>query len=171
MKQAATAWNKDAKFVKEDKTSLIISQPSYDGSASFYYKGIYKNGSKTIICETPSSIAPTKQSHAEQIQKACNSLQGAGGNSLAGDTPAASSAAPSAVAANDAPPSAPAAGQQQGAAQNVGRYRISVNVNVQNITNHANYSGFIGTLTSDRFGRPQTVLSTRKVDVGMGISF
>ena len=60
---------------------------------------------------------------------------------------------------------------QQGASQSVGRYRISLNVNMQNITNHANYTGFIGTRTSDRFGRPQTVLGTRKVDVGMGISF
>jgi hypothetical protein len=59
----------------------------------------------------------------------------------------------------------------QGAAQNVGRYRVSLNVGVQNLTNHANYAGFIGTLTSPLFGRPQTVSGTRKIDVGLGFSF
>jgi hypothetical protein len=39
------------------------------------------------------------------------------------------------------------------------------------VTNHANYAGYIGTITSQLFGKPQTVLSTRKVDIGMGLSF
>jgi hypothetical protein len=43
---------------------------------------------------------------------------------------------------------------------------------VQNLTNHANYAGYIGTITAlDRFGKPTTVLNTRKIDIGMGISF
>jgi hypothetical protein len=107
MKQGATAWNKDAKFVKETPTSIVISQPSFDGSPAFYYKGIYKSGSKVIVCETPSSIAPTKQEHAEQIGKACDSLEAAGGVKLVADAgaPAAEpEASASAVAANDPPP-------------------------------------------------------------------
>jgi Carboxypeptidase regulatory-like domain len=59
----------------------------------------------------------------------------------------------------------------QGAAQSAGRYRLSVNVNVQNLTNHANYAGYIGTITSPLFGKPQTVFGTRKIDIGMGLSF
>jgi hypothetical protein len=59
----------------------------------------------------------------------------------------------------------------QGAAQSAGRFRLSLNVNVQNLTNHANYTSYIGTLTSPQFGQPQSVLSTRKIDIGMGFSF
>jgi hypothetical protein len=115
MKQGATAWAKDTKFIKEEKTSLILSQPSVDGSPAYYYKGIYKSGAKVIVCETPTSIAPSKQSHAEQIAKACDSLQAAGTSLVAGAEPAAADPAASAsveVAANDPPPAAPA-GQPQ----------------------------------------------------------
>jgi carboxypeptidase family protein len=60
----------------------------------------------------------------------------------------------------------------QGAAQNAGRYRISLNVNIQNVTNHANLVGYNGTLTAGQyFGRPTSFLGTRKVDVGLGMSF
>lgn len=59
----------------------------------------------------------------------------------------------------------------QTAAGTAGRFRMSLNVQVQNLTNHANYTGFVGTLTSPLFGRPQTVFGTRKVDVGLGLSF
>ena len=58
-----------------------------------------------------------------------------------------------------------------GSAQRAGRFRLSLNVNVQNLTNHANYTGYIFTLTSPHFGQPQSVLSTRKIDVGMGFTF
>jgi hypothetical protein len=51
------------------------------------------------------------------------------------------------------------------------RYRLNIFVNVQNLTNHRNYSGFVGTLTSQFFGQPSTVFGTRKVDIGMGFSF
>jgi hypothetical protein len=61
----------------------------------------------------------------------------------------------------------------QAAAQNAGRYRISLNVNIQNITNHANLAGYNGTLTAGPlfFGKPSTFLGTRKIDIGMGMSF
>ena len=59
----------------------------------------------------------------------------------------------------------------QAAAQSAGRYRLSLNVNVQNLTNHGNLTGYVGTLTSTNFGQPTTVLGTRKVDIGMGLSF
>lgn len=59
----------------------------------------------------------------------------------------------------------------QGQANTAGRYRISLNVNAQNILNHANYSGYVGTLTSPLFGLPQSVSGMRKVDVGIGFSF
>lgn len=60
----------------------------------------------------------------------------------------------------------------QGASSNVGRYRFGINVNMQNLTNHANYAGYSGVLSNpDRFGRPTTVLGTRKVDIGLNFSF
>ena len=59
----------------------------------------------------------------------------------------------------------------QAAAQSAGRYRLSLIVNVQNLTNHGNLTGYTGTLTSINFGQPTTVLGTRKVDIGMGLSF
>jgi hypothetical protein len=59
----------------------------------------------------------------------------------------------------------------QAAAQSTGRFRLSLNVNVQNLTNHGNLIGYSGTLTSDFFGRPTSVLGTRKVDIGLGLSF
>ncbi len=59
----------------------------------------------------------------------------------------------------------------QAAAQSAGRFRLSLNINAQNLTNHANYTNYIGTLTSPQFGQPQSVLNTRKIDIGMGFSF
>jgi carboxypeptidase family protein len=59
----------------------------------------------------------------------------------------------------------------QTAAGSAGRFRLSLNANVQNLTNHANYTGFVGTLTSPLFGKPQTVFGTRKVEIGLGLSF
>jgi hypothetical protein len=56
--------------------------------------------------------------------------------------------------------------QQQGA-----RYRLGINVNIQNLTNHANYIGFNGNLSSLTFGMPTTVQGTRKIDIGMNFSF
>ena len=59
----------------------------------------------------------------------------------------------------------------QAANQSSGRYRLSLNVNMQNLTNHGNLIGFSGTQTSSNFGRPTSVAGTRKVDIGLGLSF
>jgi hypothetical protein len=59
----------------------------------------------------------------------------------------------------------------QGAGSSAGRFRLSVNVNVQNLTNHSNFGGYIGTLTSNAFGQPTIVTGVRRIDIGMGISF
>jgi hypothetical protein len=58
-----------------------------------------------------------------------------------------------------------------GQAQSAGRFRLSLNINAQNLTNHANYTNYVGTIASPLFGHPQSVSSTRKFDVGMGFSF
>jgi carboxypeptidase family protein len=50
-------------------------------------------------------------------------------------------------------------------------YRLNVFLQVQNLTNRANYQGYSGVLTSPFFGRPTTVSAMRKVDVGLGFSF
>ena len=59
----------------------------------------------------------------------------------------------------------------QGAASSAGRFRLSFNCQIQNITNHGNVGGFVGTLTSPNFGRPSIINGTRKIDFGMGLSF
>ena len=51
------------------------------------------------------------------------------------------------------------------------RYMVQLFVQVQNLTNHPNYQGYSGTLTSPFFGRPPAVSSTRKVDAGINITF
>jgi len=55
--------------------------------------------------------------------------------------------------------------------QDPARYRIQLFVQIQNATNHANYIGYSGTLTSPFFGRPTMVTGTRKVDIGLGLNF
>jgi hypothetical protein len=59
----------------------------------------------------------------------------------------------------------------QGAASSAGRYRVSFNLQIQNLTNRGNLTGYIGNLTSRDFGKPSQIVGTRKVDFGMGISF
>jgi len=59
----------------------------------------------------------------------------------------------------------------QGAASSAGRFRLSFNCQIQNITNHGNVGGFIGTLTSLNYGKPTFISGTRKVDFGIGLSF
>jgi hypothetical protein len=51
------------------------------------------------------------------------------------------------------------------------RYRASVFVSVNNLTNRANYSGYSGMETSPFFMKPTGVQNPRKVDLGMNISF
>ena len=59
----------------------------------------------------------------------------------------------------------------QAAAQSAGRYRLTLTVNVQNLTNHGNLTGYSGVLTSSNFARPTSVAGTRKVDIALGLSF
>jgi hypothetical protein len=59
----------------------------------------------------------------------------------------------------------------QGAASTQGRYRLSLNANVQNLTNHHNLIGYIGSLKSEKFGQPSSFSGTRKIDFGLGLSF
>jgi len=51
------------------------------------------------------------------------------------------------------------------------RFRMGVVVNAQNLTNHANYTGFQGSLTSPFFGQPTSVTGMRKIDVGLNFTF
>ena len=60
----------------------------------------------------------------------------------------------------------------QGAAGSAGRVRLTVNVNVQNLTNHGNLGGYTGTITSPSFGHPTAIVGgMRKIDFGFGLSF
>ena len=60
----------------------------------------------------------------------------------------------------------------QGAATTTGRYRFSLNANIQNLTNHHNLIAYSGVLTAkDTFGRPTAFQGTRKIDFGFGLSF
>ncbi|MCU1385884.1 MAG: hypothetical protein JWL71_4581 [Acidobacteria bacterium] len=51
------------------------------------------------------------------------------------------------------------------------RFRIGIVVNAQNLTNHANYIGYSGTLTSPFFGLPTAVQGMRKIDIGLNFNF
>jgi hypothetical protein len=51
------------------------------------------------------------------------------------------------------------------------RYRLGIQASVQNLTNHVNYTGYSGTMTSPFFLQPQNVLNTRKVDISLNFSF
>ncbi len=51
------------------------------------------------------------------------------------------------------------------------RYRLQFFVQSQNVTNHANYIAYSGTMNSVFFGRPTSVAPTRKVEAGMNFSF
>jgi hypothetical protein len=51
------------------------------------------------------------------------------------------------------------------------RYRLQFFVQVQNVTNRANYIGYSGVLTSPFFGQPTRVANPRKVDIGMSFQF
>jgi len=59
----------------------------------------------------------------------------------------------------------------QGAASTQGRYRLSLNTNVQNLFNHHNPAGFSFVQTSKAFGQPTTFTGTRKVDIGFSLQF
>jgi hypothetical protein len=62
-------------------------------------------------------------------------------------------------------------GATAGAANIPQRYRVSMYVNINNLTNHANLAGFSGVMTSPFFMTATTVQNPRKVDIGMNITF
>ena len=51
------------------------------------------------------------------------------------------------------------------------RFRMGIIVNAQNLTNHANYVGYSGTLSSPLFGQPTSVQGMRRIDVGLNFNF
>ena len=57
------------------------------------------------------------------------------------------------------------------AAQAQPRYRLSFNVEISNITNHANYTGYSGVMTSPFFLQPTSVAGVRRINFGMSLSF
>jgi len=58
-----------------------------------------------------------------------------------------------------------------GPASSARRVRLSLNVNVQNLTNHTNFGGYVYQLTSPSYGLPTTTGGVRKFDIGLGLSF
>jgi hypothetical protein len=60
----------------------------------------------------------------------------------------------------------------QGAASTQGRYRLSMNASIQNLTNHHNLIGYSGVISSPQnFMKPTGFSGTRKFDFGLGLSF
>jgi hypothetical protein len=55
--------------------------------------------------------------------------------------------------------------------QGTSRYRLQLFLQMQNLTNHRNYLGYSGTVTSPFFGMPTAVSDMRKVSVGASLSF
>jgi hypothetical protein len=51
------------------------------------------------------------------------------------------------------------------------RYRLSLFVQAQNLTDRSNYLGYSGVLISPFFGKPTTVTDKRKIDVGVNLNF
>jgi hypothetical protein len=51
------------------------------------------------------------------------------------------------------------------------RFRLELYASAQNVTNHHNYVGYSGVLTSPFFGRPTNVMNPRKVELGMRFGF
>ena len=62
-------------------------------------------------------------------------------------------------------------GMGQSIVPNQQRYRVQVYVSVNNLTNHANYGGFSGVMTSPSFMTPTYVTNSRRVDMGMNLNF
>ncbi len=51
------------------------------------------------------------------------------------------------------------------------RFRVGLVVNAQNLTNHTNYGGYSGTMTSPFFLHPTAAQGMRKIDVGLNVNF
>ncbi|HUF47682.1 MAG TPA: carboxypeptidase regulatory-like domain-containing protein [Vicinamibacterales bacterium] len=54
---------------------------------------------------------------------------------------------------------------------NASRYRVEFYASAQNVTNHRNYVGYSGVLTSPFFGQATNVLNPRKIEVGTRFGF
>jgi hypothetical protein len=52
-----------------------------------------------------------------------------------------------------------------------GRFRINLNVFITNMTNHKNFAGYTGVMTSPLFERPTTAINPRRVNIGLGLNF
>jgi len=51
------------------------------------------------------------------------------------------------------------------------RYRIILRFDFQNLTNHDNFAGYSGVLTSPFFAQPTTVSGPRRIDIGVLFNF
>ena len=52
-----------------------------------------------------------------------------------------------------------------------GRYRLSFNVFVYNLTNRVNLAGYSGVQTSPLYGRPTSAVNQRRINAGMSLGF
>ena len=57
------------------------------------------------------------------------------------------------------------------AAQAAPRYRVNFSVNLENLTNHANLTGYSGLMTSQYFLQPTQVQGVRRITFSIGVSF
>jgi hypothetical protein len=57
------------------------------------------------------------------------------------------------------------------AAQAAPRYRVNFSVNMENLTNHANLTGYSGIMTSQYFLQPTQVVGVRRITFNIGVSF
>jgi len=100
---------------------------------------------------------------------------GAGGQEVVNNFSGMDNAYATPNGTNSAPYWSPSAATYQGTQgtvnNNGARFRLQFVVQVQNVTNNANYTGYSGVLTSPFFGQPTSVLNTRKVDMGVNLSF
>jgi hypothetical protein len=56
-------------------------------------------------------------------------------------------------------------------ADRAGRYRVILSVNAVNLTNHSNFGGYSGVMTSPFFLEPTLVINPRRVDFGLNVTF
>jgi hypothetical protein len=55
--------------------------------------------------------------------------------------------------------------------QSAARYRVNLNASIQNLTNHASYTGYSGVMTSPFFKQPTSVAGVRTMNFSVGFSF
>jgi hypothetical protein len=51
------------------------------------------------------------------------------------------------------------------------RYRVGLFVNINNVTDHYNYTGYSGVMTSSNFQKPTAVMNPRSMNMGVNFSF